>query len=215
MMTKCFLMANGSSKFDRLSVKYEGQDISQLSITTFAFWNAGNKRLNKKDYGHVKPLISCEDGEILDYRVRQINGEGFFELHPEINNGKLYIAFGKEIGYNQGYAIDIIHTGASNKDLSLSMNFNEIKLKRVYLYHKTKSSIFEGIAKIIAWSMFAFLLLLFTIESLRQRNLELFLHFAIIFLLVIAITWLKIREEFIPYRGIPKEFHTFFNEIDF
>lgn len=198
-----------------MSVKYENDDVDQLSITTFAFWNAGKIRLNKQDYGHVKPSIECKEGKILDYKVRHTIGAEFFHLHPEVNDGELCITFDEEIGFNQGYVIDIIHTGSFNKDVCIKMKFNEIKLKRVHLYNRAKSSILENVSTALILVCALCLLLLFSIAAFSQADFKLFVEFLAILIMTIIATALKIREMFIPYKGIPKEFYPYFNEIDF
>lgn len=212
-ITKCILNKDEKNRFEKLSIKYNDEYISQISITTFVFWNKGKKRLKKEDYGFNAPYIEI-NGKILDYNERCVFDSNFFNPNfKKIDENRVQFEFDNEIAMNQGFVIDIIHTGENNEDVTLNMKLNEIKIQRVFPSHK-KIGLFDGLAKILLWIGAISIMLLFSIMSLYTHQLKLLLCFSI--LVVLSFLGLKsnITEIFMPYKDIPKKFRDYFIEID-
>lgn len=212
-MTKCILSGDNRNKFEKLSLKYNGNDIDQLSITTFAFWNKGKKRLKSEDYGKEAPSVKV-NGRILDYRVRCVNYDQFFELNPKNNINNLSFEFTKEIGFNQGFVVDIIHTAGSDKDVVFDAKFNEIKVKRNLILEKSKSDIINELTRISVYIVALIVMMLCLFLSIYQCDI-----FSIIFYSLITIMTIKgisttIKEILFPYNGVLKDFREYFGEID-
>lgn len=217
-MTKCLINKVNPEKFSELSIFFNDKKINQLSITTVAFWNSGKVKLKTKDYGNAIPYIEIENGNILDFRIRYIYNENFFKLEPkpevDSTKTKLYINFDGRIGKNQGFVIDIIHSGIQNDDVFVKMNFNDIKLKRVFLFNKKKTGFFDMLRRLLLWVSVILVLLIFLFAALYNRQVLAFIDFFIITLFVSWMLWKDIVEMFIPYKNVPKKFREYFREID-
>lgn len=212
-MTKCILSGDKRNKFEKLSLKYNGNDIDQLSITTFAFWNRGKKRLKSEDYGTEAPSIKV-NGRILDYRVRCVNYDQFFELNPKNNVNNLSFEFTKEIGFNQGFVVDIIHTAESDKDVVFDAKFNEIKVKRNLILEKSKSGIINGLKSISLCVVTLSIVLLCLFISIYQCNISSIIIYSLITIITIIGVSIIIKEGIFPYNGVHKDFREYFGEID-
>lgn len=217
-MTKCLINKVNPEKFSELSIFFNDKKINQISITTFAFWNSGKIKLKTEDYGNSIPYIEIENGNILDFRIRCTYNEDFFKLEPkpyvDSTKTKLYTNFNGAIGKNQGFVIDIIHSGTQNDDVFVRMNFNDIKLKRVFLFNKRKIGFFDMLSRLLLWISAILILSIFLIAAFYNRQILPFVDFLIITLSVFWLLWKDIVEMLIPYKNVPKKFREYFREID-
>lgn len=215
LMTKQFISSD-CQRFNNLNITYDGNNINRFTVTTFVFWNKGKTKLLKENYGKAIPYICCNNNcNIIDYNIREIHDNDFVNLKENFKDNKLFLEF-DAISKNQGFVINLLHTGESNKDITYNFKFNEIKCKRIYLINKKRKGIFDALSSTLMWISALILIILFLLAGiLSNGNLNYILILSISTLLTLIGTILNIRELYIPYMGVPKSFQKYFDEIDF
>ncbi len=215
LMTKQFIPSN-FQRFDNLKITYNENDINRFTVTTFVFWNKGKIKLSKEDYGKYIPSICCNDNcQILDYKIREIYDNNFINLNENFIDNKLNFEF-DTISKGQGFVINLLHTGTSNGDIICDFKFNNINCKRILLFNRKREDIFSALSSTLIWIMFLILMILFLIGGILVHwDLKTIFMWVSSTLLVLMGTVLNIRELYIPYMGVPKQFQKYFDEIDF
>ncbi len=215
LMTKQFISSD-YQRFNNLNITYNGNNISRFTVTTFVFWNKGKTKLLKEDYGKAIPYICCNNNcNIIDYKIREVHDNDFVNLKENFTDNKLSLEF-DAISKNQGFVINLLHTGESNKDITYNFKFNEIKCKRIYLINKKRKGIFDALLSTLTWIATLMLTILFLLSGIFSNGeFNYILLWLISTLLVLMGTILNIRELYIPYMGVPKPFQKYFDEIDF
>lgn len=133
------LIRKKKSKFEKLSVSYDGQEIEDLCITKFTIWNSGNKTLNDVDIVKNKELTiaTCDDDKILDVELIICSEETNEFRIVKIDERTVKIMF-DYVDKKDGVVIQIIHTGTSDSiDIkckikggnSLKSNVNDASMK--------------------------------------------------------------------------------------
>ncbi len=215
LMTKQFISSE-CQRFDNLKIAYNGNDISKFTVTTFVFWNKGKIKLSKEDYGKYIPSICCNTNcQILDYKIRDVYDDDFINLKETFKDDKLYFEF-DTISKGQGFVINLLHTGTSNKDIICNFKFNTIKYKKVLLYNRKRKDIFSAISSTLIWIISLMIMILFLIGGIFVHwDLKTTFIWLLLTLFVLMGTILNIRELYVPYMGVPKQFQKYFDEIDF
>jgi hypothetical protein len=107
------------SKIESLSILYSGEQISNLTVSKIAFWNAGRDIINSQDIAQLDQLkIQVTDNyKILNAQINyEKNKANNFKI--SIDNSQRYINLNFEyLGKDDGVIIQILHTGLSNKDI--------------------------------------------------------------------------------------------------
>ena len=107
------LIRGKRSKFEKLSITYDGQQIEDLCVSKFTVWNSGNKTLNRTDMVESKELtISVTDEcRILDVELIACSDEtnGF---SVKIENEYTVKVLFEYADKKEGVVIQIIHTGS-------------------------------------------------------------------------------------------------------
>lgn len=133
------LIRKKKSKFEKLSVSYDGQEIEDLCITKFTIWNSGNKTLNDVDIVKNKELTiaTCDDDKILDVELIICSEETNEFRIVKIDERTVKIMF-DYVDKKDGVVIQIIHTGTSDSinikckikgGNSLKSNVNDASMK--------------------------------------------------------------------------------------
>ena len=133
------LIRKKKSKFEKLSVSYDGQKIEDLCITKFTIWNSGNKTLNDVDIVKNKELTiaTCDDDKILDVELIICSEETNEFRIVKIDERTVKIMF-DYVDKKDGVVIQIIHTGTSDSinikckikgGNSLKSNVNDASMK--------------------------------------------------------------------------------------
>jgi hypothetical protein len=113
------LIHNAIVRIPGLSVKYENNNIENLTLTKIAFWNKGKDTINDNDIAPTDKLsiFPKEDIKILtsviSYKSRDSNN---FSL---INDKGVIIISFDYIDFHQGVIIDVYHTGHGIESLIL------------------------------------------------------------------------------------------------
>lgn len=107
------LIRSKKSKFQKLSITYDGQRIEDLCVSKFTIWNSGNRTLNRTDMVESKELtISVTDEcRILDVELIACSDEtnGF---SVKIENEHAVKVLFEYADKKEGVVIQIIHTGS-------------------------------------------------------------------------------------------------------
>lgn len=204
-----------TSSINGLLIEYKGTKVDQLTISTFVFWNSGKIGLKKEEYGTVCPYIGCsEKAEILGYEIRCEQIPQHINLNVELSDNKLSFTF-DEIVHNQGFVIDIIHTG-QNGDLFFSVNFKNAKVKYKYICHKLHKSFFDKIPYSIIWITGLVIITLAALSNIIMESLsiESIVYGIVSFLLTLIGVLTHFRENYAPYWGVPLSLQASIKEFD-
>ena len=114
------IIVSGKSNIDKLKIKYDGQDISDLSSSRFYIWNSGNKVINIDDVVISKPLciINTGDAKILDAQIIKYNEETNNFAVTQMSDTRIKLSF-DYVDHGEGLILQVLHTGSS-KDLELN-----------------------------------------------------------------------------------------------
>lgn len=113
------LIRGKRSKFEKLSITYDGQQIDDLCVSKFTVWNSGNRTLNRTDMVDSKELtISVVDEcKILDVELIACSEEtnNFFVKFEDEQTVKVLFEYADK---KEGVVIQIIHTG-NDEDIQI------------------------------------------------------------------------------------------------
>lgn len=109
----------GQAKINKLNIKYDGCDISDLSSSKFYIWNSGNVVIKYADIVTSRPLCIKNTGnaQILDVQIVCQSDESNNFSVAVVKDGLVQIAF-DYIDHGEGVVLQILHTGLAN-DLEL------------------------------------------------------------------------------------------------
>ena len=213
-MTKTFIPTE-CQNVNNLKITYKNDEIERLTITTFVFWNSGNKELLKKHYGRSTPYLSSQNCKILDYSILDIDNDNFINLTDEFYDNKIFLNF-DTISRNQGFVIKVLHTGNTNNDITCNFSFNNIKCKRKMLFNKKRTDIFKKLSFTSTMFLLSLLTLILIIYGfLVNTALKTMFFMICLFLLLFFVIVLDIKESYVPYLGVPKRFQKYIAEIDY
>lgn len=113
------LIRGKKSKFEKLSITYDGQQIDNLCVSKFTIWNSGNKTLNHTDMVESKELtIFVTDGcRILDVELIAYSEETN-NFSAKIENEHIVKILFEYADKKEGTVIQIIHTG-TDEDIQI------------------------------------------------------------------------------------------------
>lgn len=123
------LMTKRIRNIDILQVLYAGQNISNLSVTKIAFWNAGKETIDKSDIACISPIkIEIKpEYEMLDANILfQKNKSNNFKIELSEDKKNISINF-DYLDHKEGAVIQILHTGNENEDISISGSIKTVK----------------------------------------------------------------------------------------
>lgn len=113
----CFLKSSTlikrkRSKFDKLSITYNEQEIEDLYVSRFTIWNSGNRTLNRTDMVVGRELTICASGDnnILDVELiacSETTNAFSIELLDH-HRAKITFEYADKL---DGVVVQIIHTG--------------------------------------------------------------------------------------------------------
>ena len=113
------LIRGKKSKFEKLSIAYDGQQIDALCVSRFTIWNSGNKTLNHTDMVDSKELtISVVDKcKILDVELIACSEEtnNFSVRIEDEHTVKIFFEYADK---KEGVVVQIIHTG-NDEDIQI------------------------------------------------------------------------------------------------
>lgn len=113
------LIRGKRSKFEKLSITYNGQQIEDLCVSKFTVWNSGNRTLNRTDMVDGKELtISVADEcKVLDVELIACSEETN-NFSVKIENEQTVKVLFEYADKKEGVVIQIIHTG-NDEDIQI------------------------------------------------------------------------------------------------
>ena len=114
---------------NKIEIKYNGNQIDNLSLTKFAFWNAGRESIRYEDIAPNDPfLIIVDKGvNILDFQIVEQNTINNFSLE-KINDQTIKVNF-DFTDFNDGIIVNIFHSRLRKTGLTVMGTF--IGAKRI------------------------------------------------------------------------------------
>lgn len=113
------LIRKKKSKFEKLSITYDGNHIDNLCVSRYTIWNSGNRTLNRSDIVDTKELtISiAETYEILDVELIACSEEtnNFSIQKIDKQTAKIFFEYADK---KDGLVVQIIHTG-TDEDITI------------------------------------------------------------------------------------------------
>jgi len=139
------LLRKPNQTLKNLSILYDKEEVTTLSVSRIAIWNHGKKVINNqfdKIVGEELKIIPSKHSKILEaYLVannnktlRNDNICGFKILDSENHQSRI-IDF-DTMEKNHGCVIQVIHTGAGSKDLKIRGKFKDSKELKNIFYNK-------------------------------------------------------------------------------
>ncbi len=114
------LIQNKKCNFEKLSIKYDDIDISNMTISNVTIWNSGNTVINSNDIvkGYELTIKVPDDICILDVTTLLENDETNKFVVTRTDEKTIQIMF-DYVGINDGVVIQVIHTG-NKKSISVT-----------------------------------------------------------------------------------------------
>lgn len=134
------LIKDYSSRFSNLSIKYNGEEVKNFSVSKIIFWNNGKETIDGSDITKIEPLtISIgKDNKILDANIIQTNNQASQIAITEIKDNYLIINF-EYLDYLNGVGINIIHNGLDLMDFKITGKIKGLrKIKEVSILNAPK-----------------------------------------------------------------------------
>lgn len=116
---KLTLVRNGKNAFDKIKLFYGEEEIKNVAVTKFAFWNSGNVVLTRNDVVENKELtITCgENAKILEVQIIATNEEtNKFEV-TLIDEKHAIVTF-DYIDVKEGAVVQVIYTGRDDFEIT-------------------------------------------------------------------------------------------------
>lgn len=123
------LIGKEVNSIDGLRVLYDDKQLSALTITKFAFWNAGRETISYSDVSEKDTLrIESKNGvEILSCDVLTQSKDAFAFNTQIQDEGKTVLLKFDYIDFRGGAILRIRHTGSSFKDLDLKGSIKTVE----------------------------------------------------------------------------------------
>lgn len=114
------IVSGSISKFENLKVLYKDREIENLTISKILFFNRGNETITSNDLKTINPIkFGSETSRVLDASLIQVNNHSN-NIKVDFNKDTEYIDIDFDyLDHNQGFVVQVIHTGTSSVDLDL------------------------------------------------------------------------------------------------
>ena len=121
------LIEDNLSSIENLKIYYGKDNVENLSITKFAFWNAGRETINENDFVKVDHLrIEANENIIIyDFKVEIQDERNNFQIEKNANTS-LQVSF-DYLDRNQGIVLTVYHNGKENSGLKILGSFKGAK----------------------------------------------------------------------------------------
>lgn len=109
------LIREKKSKYDKLSIVYNGQQIDSLCVTNIALWNSGNRTINRTDIVESKEvtITALDDNIVLDVEIVACSEETNKFSVNKADEHSVEVDF-DYADIKDGVAMQIIHTGTED-----------------------------------------------------------------------------------------------------
>ncbi|MCD4793540.1 MAG: hypothetical protein K8R54_09925 [Bacteroidales bacterium] len=114
------LIDDNISSINKLNVKFDNNEIKNLSISYVAIWNNGNDIINKNDFATLEPLklVVSNNNIIYDCKIYFINNK-VNNFSTDFINNEIKINF-DYFANNEGIIVQVYHSGRKNKDIKIN-----------------------------------------------------------------------------------------------
>ena len=121
-----------SSKLDELTIVYRNQPVDTLSTAKVAIWNDGTEPLKGEDIVRANPprIVLNGDAKILHAKLLDQNNDDSQMTTELAEDGKQLTLDWYYLDKNDGMVVQIIHTGANDRDIMLAGKLIGGKLNR-------------------------------------------------------------------------------------
>ncbi|MBU0509338.1 hypothetical protein KKH27_10930 [bacterium] len=138
------ILTDLKSSFGAIEVTYESQPIQSFTSTRIAFWNEGRETINRADIPSGAPItIRVGEGHrILEvktvFRVEEANQ---MDIHISDSEARQAAISFEYLDQDQGGVVEILHTGTSDSDISISGLVKGTRLRKRVLADELDLSI--------------------------------------------------------------------------
>jgi hypothetical protein len=114
------LVTAAVSALPGLAITFGGHPVENLTVTRIAFWNAGSETISKEDVPPLDPIriSATAPAEILDATVLTVT-DAVNDCRLVQETGDFHVLF-EYLDHQEGLLMQIIHTGATDKSISVS-----------------------------------------------------------------------------------------------
>jgi hypothetical protein len=123
------LLADHTSKFSDLSIKYKNEDVKNFTVTKLIFWNSGKETIDGKDITNAEPLkIKIKEGfRILDVSlIKSNNIASQISVSQIYDNSHIVLSF-DYLDFQDGGVLNIIHDGVTSEDIDFKGKIKGIR----------------------------------------------------------------------------------------
>jgi len=116
-------------KIETVEIRYSGEVVNNLSISKIAFWNDGKETINSTDIAQIRPIkVKINDEfQILDAKILfQKNEANDFKIQISNNHKFIDVTF-DYIDFEDGFVIQVYHTGNSSDDIHIEGQIKSVK----------------------------------------------------------------------------------------
>lgn len=217
------IFKNFESIIENVKVTCEDKNISTLTITRILMWCDGKETIYNTDIATQMPLIikSKEGKEMLEAKIVSSNNQAN-NVHLEKLENNIYKINFEYLDYKDGFIIQVVHTGSSQKDIILSGKIKGMKgniEKKDSKNNKILNKIFRNkvidtlFAKFFPYimaslSLMAILIYIFLLIFKNRDFMVLGMDVHILFIAYFLMFILNMKV-LLKKRRIPKEFQDF------
>ena len=122
LMRTDILIQDNISTISGLKIMYDDCVIANLSTTTIAFWNNGSETIDDRDRVISNPLriSTSKTARVLNAKIIFTNNQSnHLSVETDDEGNNIYLLF-DYLDKDQGGIIQVIHTGKSSRDLSIT-----------------------------------------------------------------------------------------------
>lgn len=224
----CYFKTNkiiqaGKTLIPKLDLKYNGEEIEDLSITKIAIWSSGNELINKNDVVDKKPLTiksASPETKILDGDiVSQSETINEFQI-VEKNNTEIVIDF-SYVEKADGVVIQVMHSG-NLEDLNVE---GKIKGGRIKGLNRKKRGIKDEKKRRIVYSLLSVVIIVWVwglvaaaawrcyVGNLDRVSDNLLFVFVLGYAIVVSVMYIRIIKRLL-YMNVPSVFRReFLDEV--
>ena len=111
------LVGRNLTSLKNIDIRYNNKIVERLSLTKLAIWNSGRDAIRSADFATTNPLIvTCaENNTIYDFQVSYQNANNKIEIKR--SNEKLLMISFEFLNLNDGFVIEIYHSGNMSSDI--------------------------------------------------------------------------------------------------
>ncbi|HMO55228.1 MAG TPA: hypothetical protein PJ994_12035, partial [Tepidiformaceae bacterium] len=112
------LVRDMSSRFEQVTVLYDGAAVENLASARVAIWNDGHGAIRTDDFASTAPLVITSQGEILSAKLILTNDEHSQATVEMPHSPARSVAISLEyLEHRKGMVVQVLHTGATPESI--------------------------------------------------------------------------------------------------